>query len=109
WPFAARRQVDGVVAPAAPGIKHGRVVAISARQQLAGQREALRTGGQRRARRAFRLHHAGSSGRSGGTQRPATWAGACAVRSFSRTPTVAFAELTTPGTPAPGCVPAPTM
>ena len=82
--------VHHVIGVAAPGVKHHRVLANARRHQLRRRGEALRACRDGGLRFGDRRRHA-------------------APASASITPAVAFAEPTTPGMPAPGWVPAPTM
>src|SRR6186713_2522279 len=80
-----RSEIDFVVGSAAPGVEHGDVVASRFVQEPARERKALRV-----------LADDGANG--GVHDEPPR-------RSSITSPAVALPELTTPGTPAPGCVP----
>ena len=85
--------VDHVVAVAAPGVEHLRVRACLGVEQRRG-------GGEARRAPLANGFAAGLFQVDGGH--------AAAPRSAIISPAVALAEPITPGTPAPGCVPAPT-
>ena len=87
--LAGRREVDGVVGTAAVGVDRDGVVRDRRGEQPRREREALRV--------LLRSSRAPASVRS-----------AHVAKSSRMTRAVALAELTTPGTPAPGWVPAPT-
>ena len=90
--------VHDVVAVPAPGVQPPGRAALAPAHQALGEREALG------ARPDDRLDLAGQVG--AGCDRDAH--AAAFARSPRITPAVALAEPTTPGTPAPGWVPAPT-
>ena len=83
-----RRAVDRVVAAATPRVDGRDLVPPFPREEATGEREALRVLGEDPAAVAD--------------------VGGHARRSASTVAAVALAELSTPGTPGPGCVPAPT-
>src|SRR5690606_32977799 len=89
--------IHHVIAVPAPRIEHDRALAHGRREQPRGGREAVRAGADGRRTMGHDLRLPGSlSGRHASAS--------CSIR-----PAVALAEPTTPGTPAPGWVPAPTM
>src|SRR5690606_1067389 len=96
--LGARYLVDGVVRTAAERVDDRRAVGGPAPEQPRCQREALRV-----LRDALPAQ-LGSDPRGTGRRR----GGAQRCNSSAISAAVAFAELTTPGTPAPGWVPAPT-
>jgi len=92
-------QIDGVVAAAAPGIEQRRVVADARGHEARGPGERTRVAAQDSPRQRLPRRH----------RRHDAIASAASPRSAVTSRAVAFPELITPGTPAPGCVPAPTM
>src|SRR5690606_4679583 len=96
----ARRalQIHEIVGAPAPGVEHVHFGAASPRQDPRSEREALGVLRDDVRRLGFERQ---------GCER-GVHAAACFLRSSSTTLTVALAELITPGSPAPGCVPAPT-
>jgi len=103
-----RRRIDRVVDVTAPRVDDRRLVAQAPPEQRAGEREALGVLRDRRAR-----DRRGRSGEDEGghpaARSSARTRGDARLKSFAISENVAFAPLMTPGTPAPGCVPAPTM
>ena len=89
--------VDAVVAVAAPGVEEERAFPCRGGEEAGRSREALRAASDLRpASRDEWVHGSPSNCVPPRRDRP------------SISPAVALADPTTPGTPAPGCVPAPT-
>ena len=93
-----RAQIDRIIRPTAPRIHRRGIVAAGRREQPGGQREALRVRLQDLPADLPWVHR----------RHATSFAGSASPRSPAITRAVAFAEFTTPGTPAPGWVPAPT-
>src|SRR5690606_18986450 len=104
--LVARRPVDRVVRAPAPRVHHGGAIPAQRRQDARGQREAPRVPGDDLPAVGHRVgpHR---QARVTGSPRPhrltpRPWPGAAPETSSRMTRAVALAELTTPGTPAPG-------